>query len=137
MANPLDVAREMRLYRALRHFWHPVMYSSEPTDQPRQVFLLDEQLVLIRLGGAVRCFADLCVHRGTPLSRGWQELGKQFELKVYSGVGHAFALPDGGHYDPAAAADCWEESVRFLDRYLRAEQPVRATASGAAASAAR
>jgi vanillate O-demethylase monooxygenase subunit len=73
LANPLDVAGEMRLYQALRHFWHPVMYSSELTDQPRQVFLLDEQLVLTRLGGAVRCFADLCVHRGTPLSRGWIE----------------------------------------------------------------
>jgi phenylpropionate dioxygenase-like ring-hydroxylating dioxygenase large terminal subunit len=72
-ANPLDVTGEMRLYQALRYFWHPVLYSSELTDQPKQVFLLDEQLVLIRLGGAVRCFADLCVHRGTPLSIGWIE----------------------------------------------------------------
>ena len=71
--NPLDVRGEARLYKAMRHFWHPVLYSSELTDQPRQVFLLDEQLVLARLDGEVRCFADLCVHRGTPLSRGWVE----------------------------------------------------------------
>jgi phenylpropionate dioxygenase-like ring-hydroxylating dioxygenase large terminal subunit len=70
LVNPLDSAGEARLYRAMRHFWHPVLYSSELTDQPKQVFLLDEQLVLARLDGGVRCFADLCVHRGTPLSRG-------------------------------------------------------------------
>jgi vanillate O-demethylase monooxygenase subunit len=71
--NPLDVAGEARLYAAMRHFWHPVLYSSELGEQPKQVFLLDEQLVLVRLAGEVRCFSDLCVHRGTPLSRGWVE----------------------------------------------------------------
>jgi hypothetical protein len=38
LANPLDVAGEMRLYQALRHFWHPVMYSSELT-RPAQAGL--------------------------------------------------------------------------------------------------
>jgi carboxymethylenebutenolidase len=51
------------------------------------------------------------------------ELGKRFELKVYSDAGHAFALPDGSAYDPVAAADSLEEAIRFLDRYLRADQP--------------
>src|SRR5207249_4087264 len=68
--NEMDEEGEARLYRAMRHFWHPVMYSSQLADQPQQVFLLDEQLVLMRLAGEVRCFADLCVHRGTALSIG-------------------------------------------------------------------
>jgi len=72
-ANELDVAGEARLYRAMRHFWHPVAYASELTDSPMRVVLLEEPLVLVRLGGQVRCFADLCAHRGTALSLGWVE----------------------------------------------------------------
>jgi phenylpropionate dioxygenase-like ring-hydroxylating dioxygenase large terminal subunit len=69
-ANELDVAGEARLYRAMRRFWHPVAYGSELTDRPVGVVLLEEALVLVRLGGQVRCFADLCAHRGTALSLG-------------------------------------------------------------------
>jgi vanillate O-demethylase monooxygenase subunit len=71
--NELDAAGEERLYRALRHFWHPVAYAAEVGDRPVPATLLDEQLVLVRLGGEVRCFRDLCVHRGTALSLGWIE----------------------------------------------------------------
>jgi carboxymethylenebutenolidase len=49
-----------------------------------------------------------------------EELGKTFVLSVYSGTGHAFTLPDGGAYNPAAAVNAWDQSVAFLDRYLRA-----------------
>jgi vanillate O-demethylase monooxygenase subunit len=63
-------AHEERLYEGLRQFWHPVAYSAELTDAPLPVTLLGERLVLVRLGGAVRAFQDLCPHRGTPLSLG-------------------------------------------------------------------
>jgi len=71
--NDLDAAGEERLYRAMSHYWHPVAYASAVTDRPVPATLLDEQLVLVRLGGEVRCFRDLCVHRGTALSLGWIE----------------------------------------------------------------
>ncbi len=71
--NELDASAEARLYQALRHFWHPVAYASSLTDRPIRVTLLDHQMVLVRLGGRVRCFSDLCVHRGTALSLGWVE----------------------------------------------------------------
>jgi phenylpropionate dioxygenase-like ring-hydroxylating dioxygenase large terminal subunit len=71
--NELDAAGEDRLYRAMRHFWHPVAYASQVGDRPVPATLLDEQLVLVRLGDEVRCFRDLCVHRGTALSLGWIE----------------------------------------------------------------
>ncbi len=69
--NRLDRAGEAALYRALRHFWHPVLWADELEDRPVAARLLDEPLALVRLGGAVRAFKDLCVHRGTALSLGW------------------------------------------------------------------
>jgi methylxanthine N1-demethylase len=73
--NELDVAGEAALYRAMRHFWHPVLRVTDLGEGPQQVFLLGEQLVVVRLGGEVRAFPDLCVHRGTALSLGWVEDG--------------------------------------------------------------
>jgi vanillate O-demethylase monooxygenase subunit len=70
-ANQLDVAGEQALYRAMRHFWHPVMYAADLADRPNRVILLDEQIVVVRLKGEVRAFRDLCLHRGTALSLGW------------------------------------------------------------------
>jgi vanillate O-demethylase monooxygenase subunit len=70
VANELDASGEEQLYRALRRFWHPVAYAADVADRPIPVTLLDEQLVLGRLGGSIRCFKDLCVHRGTALSLG-------------------------------------------------------------------
>ena len=46
-------------------------------DEPLPVTLLDEQLVVVRLGDEIACFPDLCVHRGTALSLGWVDDGSQ------------------------------------------------------------
>jgi vanillate O-demethylase monooxygenase subunit len=69
--NSLDRAGEAALYGALRHFWHPVLWADELGDRPVAARLLDEPIVLVRLGGEVKAFKDLCVHRGTALSLGW------------------------------------------------------------------
>jgi len=71
--NELDRAGEARLYRALRHFWQPVMLAADLSDRPQRAELLGEQLVLVRMAGEIRCFADRCAHRGTALSLGWLE----------------------------------------------------------------
>lgn len=81
-ANELDPAGEARLYRAFRNFWHPVAYAADVNEAPVPATLLDEQLVLVRLGGEVRCFRDLCVHRGTALSLGWIE-GEQLRCAYH------------------------------------------------------
>jgi methylxanthine N1-demethylase len=73
----LDEAGEALLHRALRRCWHPVARSNELTDRPLPVTLLDEQLVIVRLGDEIACFPDLCVHRGTALSLGWVDDGSQ------------------------------------------------------------
>ena len=68
--NAMDAEAEGRMYRALRHFWHPVIYSEELGDTPRQVWLCGEQLVAVRLDGEAIVFNDMCAHRGTALSLG-------------------------------------------------------------------
>lgn len=56
---------------ALRHFWHPVLWSKEVTDKPVAAKLLDEPIVVWRSNGQIAAFYDLCIHRGSPLSLGW------------------------------------------------------------------
>lgn len=72
-----DLARwstiESDLWPALRSFWHPVVYASAVQPGPVAARLLGHNLALVRLDGEIRCFRDLCIHRGTPLSLGWVE----------------------------------------------------------------
>ncbi len=66
--------REGALWPALTGYWHPVAFSEDVNEKPLAVQLLDERVVVCRLGsGEVRAFHDLCIHRGTPLSLGWVE----------------------------------------------------------------
>jgi phenylpropionate dioxygenase-like ring-hydroxylating dioxygenase large terminal subunit len=76
LANELDVAGEARVYRAFRHFWHPVAYASEVADGPVPAELLERRLVLARLGGEVRCFVDACALDAAALTLGWVEDGR-------------------------------------------------------------
>ena len=55
----------------LRQYWHPVAGAAEVGGTPLWVSLFDEPLVLYRVQGRPVALADLCIHRGTPLSRGW------------------------------------------------------------------
>jgi phenylpropionate dioxygenase-like ring-hydroxylating dioxygenase large terminal subunit len=62
---------------ALSPFWYPVAFSHEVQDKPFATKLLDERLVLFRLGdGNVSVARDLCLHRGAPLSSGRIENGQ-------------------------------------------------------------
>jgi phenylpropionate dioxygenase-like ring-hydroxylating dioxygenase large terminal subunit len=67
---------ESDLWPLLRSYWHPVAQATEVLDKPVPVVLLGQNLVVARLDGRVRCFRDLCIHRGTPLSLGWVEDGE-------------------------------------------------------------
>ncbi len=55
----------------LRDDWHVVAYAPDlPEAQPVAARLLDEDLVLWRVGSDVQVWRDLCVHRGARLSLG-------------------------------------------------------------------
>lgn len=45
-------------------------------------------------------------------------LGKEAEVKVYDGAGHAFANPSGENYQKDAAEDAWQRTLAFLDQHL-------------------
>ncbi len=48
-----------------------------------------------------------------------EKLGKDVEIHVYDGAGHAFANPSGTGYRPAAAEDAWNRTVAFLEHNLQ------------------
>jgi carboxymethylenebutenolidase len=53
------------------------------------------------------------------LAQKLNELGKKFELKVYSGTDHAFTLPGGASYIAENADDAFREAVLFIRRQFR------------------
>lgn len=62
-------------YDAMRFLWHPVARSSQVTDQPLGIQLLEIRLVLARLEGKVVAMEDHCRHLGASLSMGRIENG--------------------------------------------------------------
>jgi vanillate O-demethylase monooxygenase subunit len=57
-------------WHLLARQWHPVANASEITGVPHKATLLDETLVVYRIGGEVVVARDVCPHRGVPLSMG-------------------------------------------------------------------
>lgn len=47
------------------------------------------------------------------------DLGKDAEINLYPGVGHAFANPSGQNYDAEAAEDAWEKTTAFFQENLQ------------------
>lgn len=47
-----------------------------------------------------------------------KKLGKTYEIEIYPDVKHAFADPDGAHYNAAVAEMAWERSLKFLQLHL-------------------
>ncbi|HWM30051.1 MAG TPA: dienelactone hydrolase family protein [Woeseiaceae bacterium] len=58
--------------------------------------------------------------RGIPVEsvKGFEQalenLGKDYEIEIYPGVGHAFANPSGNSYNAEVAAQAWDRTVTFL-----------------------
>ena len=42
-------------------------------------------------------------------------------IYIYDNAGHAFANPSGERYQKEAAEDAWQQTLSFLDRYLKEE----------------
>ena len=47
------------------------------------------------------------------------ELGKEAEIHIFPGAGHAFANPSGEAFVPEAAGQAWSLTTAFLDRHLQ------------------
>ena len=50
---------------------------------------------------------------------GLNENGITNEIYIYKGVGHAFANPSGDNYAPQETKDAWEQTVSFLNKYIK------------------
>src|ERR671914_3134615 len=46
------------------------------------------------------------------------EVGVTNQIKIYPGVGHAFANPSNENYAPQETADAWMKTLAFLDKYV-------------------
>lgn len=57
-------------WAVLAAHWHPVALASDIADRPVAARLLDQDLVLYRTSTGITVAADLCAHRGAPLSMG-------------------------------------------------------------------
>jgi carboxymethylenebutenolidase len=127
-----------RAYLALAHhpwlragvIFHGGLFLDKLTEQrPEHPFdVVDRiQVPLILLHGA----ADPAVkpEQVFRVVQRLEECGKTFEFKMYSGTRHMFVLPNGTDFNPAASGDAWDESIRFLDRHLRAATPAEVAAS--------
>jgi phenylpropionate dioxygenase-like ring-hydroxylating dioxygenase large terminal subunit len=102
-----------------RDFWHPVAPAGAVTTSPVAVTLLDERLVVTRLGGRAAVFRDLCIHRGTPLSLGWvdgEELVCAYHGWRYGADGVCTRIPSlgPGHSIPRRArVDAFPAEERY------------------------
>ena len=80
----------------LRDYWYPVARAEELADAPVATTLLDEALVVWRSPAGVHACLDLCIHRGSPLSRGWLEDGCvvcPYHAWTYDGTGRCVRIP--------------------------------------------
>jgi vanillate O-demethylase monooxygenase subunit len=57
-------------WAVLASYWHPVALASAVSPGPVGVRLLDQDIVLYRTSQGVTAAADICAHRGAPLSMG-------------------------------------------------------------------
>src|SRR5438046_104123 len=81
----------------LRAYWHPVATAKElQSGKPIGTTLLDERIVVWRAGQQLAAFKDLCIHRGTALSRGWIDgdaLVCPYHGWAYAGDGACVRIP--------------------------------------------
>jgi vanillate O-demethylase monooxygenase subunit len=68
---PRDCTFPVSDWHVLARRWHPVAWASAVDAlRPHAVRVLDQDIVLYRTGSGISAAADLCAHRGAPLSLG-------------------------------------------------------------------
>jgi phenylpropionate dioxygenase-like ring-hydroxylating dioxygenase large terminal subunit len=99
--------------------WHVVARSGDvPDSQPVSARLLDEDIVLWRVGANIMAWQDLCIHRGTRLSLGkiiGETLTCPYHGWVYNAAGKCVLIP--AHPDQVPPERARVESYRALELY--------------------
>ena len=92
-----------------------VIYYGEPVTDRSRLATLD--MPLLGLYGAQD--QGIPVERVREMERTLNDLGKNAQIVVYEGAGHAFANPSGERYVPLVAEDAWNTTTAFLARYVK------------------
>ena len=102
----------------LASFWHPVARAADITDRPLAARLLDQELVLYRTDEGITAAADLCVHRGAPLSMGRMRgglLSCAYHGYCYDAKGHCTLIP--AHPDAPIPGKLHLRTFPSVERY--------------------
>jgi carboxymethylenebutenolidase len=91
-----------------------VMYYGQVTDDEERLASL-EVPILGLFGSEDRGIKLESVRR---FEETLERLGKDYEIKVYDGAGHAFANPSGNNFNAGYAEDAWERTLEFLREHL-------------------
>jgi phenylpropionate dioxygenase-like ring-hydroxylating dioxygenase large terminal subunit len=111
--------------------WHVVAYAPELQEGlPRAVRLLDEDLVLWRVGERVHAWRDLCLHRGTRLSLGsvqGETLVCAYHGWTYNQEGRCVRFPAHPTQTPPAKAQAtvYQAQVKYDWVWVCLGQPER------------
>jgi phenylpropionate dioxygenase-like ring-hydroxylating dioxygenase large terminal subunit len=115
----------------LANYWHPIATADEVTMAPRAFTLLGERLVVFRDAEGVVTFKDLCIHRGTALSRGSITDGRitcPYHGWQYDRTGacvHIPALPAGTPIPRKARATTYQTQETSGLVWVALEEPVQ------------
>jgi carboxymethylenebutenolidase len=94
-----------------------VIYYGQVTDDEDRLSALDVPILGL-FGSEDRGIKVESVRR---FEEALERLGKDYEIHVYEGAGHAFANPSGNNYNAGYAEDAWTRTLGFLGAHLGAE----------------
>jgi len=106
-------------WQVLAAEWHPVAQAEDVRDRPVGARLLDERLVLFRTSAGITVASDLCIHRGSSLSRGsmaGDEIVCAYHGFRYAADGRCTLVPSQGPGRPISSRLClsvYRAEVRY------------------------
>lgn len=92
-----------------------VIYYGQLTDNAENLRLIDAPLLGF-FGSEDR---GIPVESVNAFEKALQRLRKDYEIKIYPGLRHAFANPTGNNYNAEAADDAWQRTLNFLAKHLQ------------------
>jgi len=63
--------------------------------------------------------AQISVEKVNLFESNLKDLKIENQIKIYEGVGHAFANPTGQNFSPNETKDAWSETLNFLNKHLK------------------
>ncbi|HEY4300185.1 MAG TPA: Rieske 2Fe-2S domain-containing protein [Candidatus Didemnitutus sp.] len=96
LTPPRDCTFPAPDWQVLAGYWHPVAAAGSVTERPVAARLLDQDLVVYRTPRGIKVAADLCAHRGAPLSMGRLRGGRlvcAYHGYCYDDTGRCISIP--------------------------------------------